>query len=575
MMVLGSIVDRNNIWLIIIAALLCLAGSRLTARLFRRAASASGLLHAGAQLLTALAASIVIWCTHFVAVLGFDAGVSVGLDPLLTIILLLIVCIGGAAGFVFAGSRFAGFIPAIGGAIVAAPYTGTTAYRAQGIVSWESSYLISLIILSVGFATAALHSAIRRNALAGAVRDGKFIAGVSGDELSAIHRTVDPDDLSDFLNRLERALFKPVRIEDCKVVPGASPGIAIHPDDAANRASPINHADLATYRAKTGATQTACAFESSMDETVKARRHLAADLCDALARNQLGLHYQVQTSISTGKILGYEALLRWQHPQYGPIPPAEFISIAEESGLILQMGEWALRTACTAATSWEQPYRVALNLSAVQLTHADLARLVLQVLVETGLSPDRLELELTESTILADKDQSLNMLRRIKALGVRIALDDFGTGYSSLNTLRSLPFDRINLDRSLITEAWRNPQTIAIVRAVLAFGKSLNITVLAEGIETQEQLSMLNTEGCDEAQGFLLGRPVALNQTVDVGQVTLNENGQRQRPARGVASEVTAAPFDQSISPCAEGHASRASTTDQPVGRPINGRSGR
>jgi EAL domain-containing protein (putative c-di-GMP-specific phosphodiesterase class I) len=180
-----------------------------------------------------------------------------------------------------------------------------------------------------------------------------------------------------------------------------------------------------------------------------------------------------------------------------------------------------LRTACARAASWEPPYKVAVNLSPVQFAHTDLPKLVLEILIETGLPADRLELELTESTIFADRERSLHMLRRIKALGVSIALDDFGTGYSSLDTLRSFPFDKIKLDRSFMSEIESSPQAKAIIRAVLALGKSLDIPVLAEGIETQGQLTLLSTEGCDEAQGYLLGRPVPLDQIITSGQIRL------------------------------------------------------
>ena len=251
--------------------------------------------------------------------------------------------------------------------------------------------------------------------------------------------------------------------------------------------------------------------------------------------NQLDIHYQVQTSVSTGEILGYEALLRWEHPQRGFIPPAEFIPLAEESGLILQMGEWVLRTACAKAASWEPKYKVAVNLSPVQFAHTDLPKLVLEVLVETGLSPDRLELELTESTIFADKERSLHMLRQIKGLGVSIALDDFGTGYSSLDTLRAFPFDKIKLDHSFMSEIESSPQAKAIIRAVLALGKSLDIPILAEGIETQGQLTLLGTEGCDEAQGYFLGRPAPLYQIVISGQITLTASA----PLRGRTETIS------------------------------------
>ena len=205
---------------------------------------------------------------------------------------------------------------------------------------------------------------------------------------------------------------------------------------------------------------------------------------DAIKHDQLEVYYQVQTSITTGEICGYEALLRWSHPTSGFIPPSEFIPLAEENGLILSIGEWVLNTACCEAAQWDPPYKVAINLSPLQLAQPDLPRLVLEALAKSGLSPKRLELELTESAIFEDRERSLAALRQIKALGVSIALDDFGTGYSSLDILRSFAFDKIKLDRSFMQQVDSSPQSMAIIRAVLALGKSLEVPILAEGIET-------------------------------------------------------------------------------------------
>jgi diguanylate cyclase (GGDEF)-like protein len=357
--------------------------------------------------------------------------------------------------------------------------------------------------------------------LASLVREGEFIARVGGDEFVALTRFATREELADLLERLETALFRPVRYDDAEVISGASLGVAIYPDDATSKTVLINNADLAMYRAKADLMQSVCFYEPAMDEIARARRSLTHDLREALARGQLSVHYQVQTSISTGDICGYEALLRWEHPRLGFISPAEFIPLAEENGLILGIGAWVLREACTRAVSWSPPYKVAVNLSPVQFAHADLPKLVETVLVETGLAPERLELELTETAIFADRERSLDVLQRIKAIGVNLALDDFGTGYSSLDTLRSFPFDKIKLDQSFVSEAESSRQATAIIRAVLALGKSLGIPVLAEGIETEDQLSLLADEGCDEVQGFLLGRPAPLSQIVASGQLTL------------------------------------------------------
>ncbi|MGO8800401.1 MAG: putative bifunctional diguanylate cyclase/phosphodiesterase [Roseiarcus sp.] len=344
------------------------------------------------------------------------------------------------------------------------------------------------------------------------LQDGEFIARVGGDEFTAIKRFSNQGELLEFAARLERTLFQSVSIDDRESKMGASIGIAIFPDDGRDRDALVSNADMAMYRAKLDVTRTICFYESSMDETARARRALARDLRQAAERGELDLHYQVQTSIRTGDICGFEVLLRWNHPSLGAIPPLEFIPIAEESGSIIAIGEWVLRRACQMAAAWDRPYKIAVNLSPVQFAHADLASLVHQILLDTGLPASRLELELTESTIVADKNRTLHILRQIKALGVTIAIDDFGTGYSSLDTLRSFPFDRIKLDRSFMSEVERSPQAKAIVRAVLALGKSLDIRVLAEGVETDHQLSILRAEGCDEAQGYLLGRPQPIDR---------------------------------------------------------------
>ena len=219
------------------------------------------------------------------------------------------------------------------------------------------------------------------------------------------------------------------------------------------------------------------------------------------------LVYQPQKDIRDGRVVGFEALLRWKHPTRGDVPPAEFIPIAEESGIILQIGEWVLREACKEAASWREPLTVAVNVSAVQIHNANFAHVVHEILFETGLSPARLELEVTETALVRDLNRALGTLRRIKVLGVRIAMDDFGTGYSSLSNLRAFPFDKIKIDSSFIKSVNVNDQAAAIVRSVLGLGRALRLPVLAEGVETAAELEFLEGEMCTEAQGFLLGRP--------------------------------------------------------------------
>ena len=334
------------------------------------------------------------------------------------------------------------------------------------------------------------------------------VARFGGDEFAAAKRFEDMADLADFLQRLEACLNAEIHIDGYDIKPGASLGVAIYPQDADNLEALLNNADLAMYRAKDALTETVCFYEVSMDEAARSRRLIANDLWQAVERKELQLHYQVQKAVHSGETIGYEVLLRWHHPVRGTIPPSEFIPIAEACGAILPIGEWVLREACREAATWDNDRKIAVNLSPVQLGNADVADLVHRVLLETGLSPRRLELEITESTIIGDKERALQTLRRIKAFGVTIAIDDFGTGYSSLETLRAFPFDKIKLDRSFMSEVEASPEAKAIIRAILALGRTLRVPVLAEGVETRSQLDILLDEGCDEAQGYFLGRPV-------------------------------------------------------------------
>ncbi|MDF1632334.1 EAL domain-containing protein [Mycoplana sp. MJR14] len=339
---------------------------------------------------------------------------------------------------------------------------------------------------------------------------GETVARFGGDEFAASKRYEDIAELEDFIQRLERCFHEEIEIDGLEIKPGASLGVAIYPQDADNLEALLNNADLAMYRAKDELLQSVCFYEVSMDEAARSRRVLARDLWLAAERDEFRLHYQVQKAVETGVVTGYEVLLRWQHPERGMVSPMEFIPIAEECGAILPIGEWVLREACREAASWQEPYKIAVNLSPVQLANADVADLVQRILVETGLAPHRLELEITETTIIRDKERALLTLGRIRSLGVTIAIDDFGTGYSSLETLRSFPFDKIKLDRSFMVEVEDNPQAKAILRAIVALGQTLAIPVLAEGVETREQLGILLHEGCDQAQGYYLGRPAPM-----------------------------------------------------------------
>ncbi|WP_292069451.1 bifunctional diguanylate cyclase/phosphodiesterase [Brevundimonas sp. UBA7534] len=340
-----------------------------------------------------------------------------------------------------------------------------------------------------------------------ALKPGEFVARLGGDEFVAVAPVVERADALDLAYRLRGAITAPVDLDFAEVSCGASVGVALWPDDATDISALINDADLAMYRAKASLTNDVCFYEEAMDEAVRNRRRMVQQLREALDQDQFSLNWQIQASVETGEITGYEVLLRWIRPDGAFISPADFIPLAEESGLILPIGEWVLRKACAEAAGWAMPHKIAVNLSPVQLGHVDLPRLVHQILVETGLSPTRLELEITETAMISDMERTTHILRQLKALGVSIAMDDFGTGYSSLSTLRAFPFDKIKLDRSFMSELDGGPQSSAIIRAVLALGESLEIPVLAEGVETLEQLSFLRDQGCTEAQGYLLGRP--------------------------------------------------------------------
>jgi diguanylate cyclase (GGDEF)-like protein len=359
------------------------------------------------------------------------------------------------------------------------------------------------------------------------LKDDEFIARLGGDEFAAIRPFADRNEIFDFAERIEGVFSRPLKVGAMENVVGASLGAAVWPDDARSADELVNNADLAMYHAKHAFLETICFYDAKIGASVRSRRLLAEDLRQALERGELEVHYQVQMSLDPKRnILGYEALVRWTHPVLGPISPAEFIPVAEENGLIAPLGAWVLHQACEDAAKWDPEYKVAVNVSAVQFMDSNLPRLVHEALVKSGLSPRRLELELTETALVKDKVRSLHIMRQIKDLGVGLALDDFGTGYSSLETLRTFPFDKIKLDRAFVGGMEQDRQSKAIVRAVLALGKSLDIPVLAEGIETPEQMSALQQEGCDEGQGFLLGRPA---QVGDLGQNGGPQRKQRQK----------------------------------------------
>ena len=655
---------EHDPWLVALAVFVCGAGAFAIMQMFSRALATQRLQRIGWLFLTAVGAGATIWCTHFVAMLAYRAGVPVHLDPVLTITSLIVAIAGTGIGFSVA-ARWQGLTGTIIGgtlvglAISSMHFTGMVAYRVDGLVEWRLPYVVASVVCAILFASAALialgleglgryrtaagttllvtsiatlhfiamtalhiqplrlddttldsaqmqalglstalvgllvitagvaaalidqstrsdarqrlqhmamndaltglpnrvsfhaeltHQLAAAEASAGTkvglvaidlnrfkeindihghkagddllimlaqrmqgqLERGEMIARFGGDEFVAMTAYCEHSQLAAFVDRIQAAFDAPFSIGSFKTRVGASIGIGVFPDDASDAEALANNADLAMYRAKSSGSPTPCFYDPSLDDAIRDRRELANDLRIAIENEGLEVHYQVQTSVTTGEVTGYEALVRWTHPVRGKISPTSFIPIAEENGLILPLGAWVMRRACSDAARWDHQSKVAVNVSPIQLAHAELPRLFHQIMVETGLPPHRLEIELTESAIIANRDHALQVLGQIKDLGIGVALDDFGTGYSSLETLRAFPFDKIKLDRLFVSELEHSPQAVAIIRAVLALGKSLSIPVLAEGIETDRQLQVLRREGCDEAQGFLLGYPCAL-----------------------------------------------------------------
>lgn len=671
MRVITCLFTEHNLWLVLLAAAMCLVGSGVTTHLYRRTLENKRAEKLGWLFLTSVCAGSSIWATHFIAMLGFQPGVPVTFDAALTLVSMILAIAGTALGLSIAATKFSRFANLVGGgvfglAIAAMHFTGMFAYRVDGLVEWDQAYVTASIILSVGLAATAfwaverwttgakafiapgilvlaivaLHftamaaflvtpitgievgadsAAFRAMALSVAIAalviigtgvssylidnrtreesdeqlrhmalhdpltglpnrtsfnayldaklasgqaDGLAVIGIDlnrfkeindiwghaagdavlcalaerlkafvgqhhfaarlgGDEFSVVLNTDSRMALQERVDAIEVMFNEPIRYGEFDSATGASLGIAVFPHDGEDRDALVRNADLAMYKAKLDPMMDVCFYDTELGDEVRERRALANDLRHAIEQDELEVHYQVQTSIETGEIRGYEALLRWTHPTLGRIGPDQFIPLAEANGLILPLGEWVLQRACRDAAAWENDYKVAVNLSAVQLTHSGLARQIQQVLIETGLPVHRLEIELTETALIKDKVQSLHIMRQIKALGISVALDDFGTGYSSLDILRTFPFDKIKLDKSFTEELESDHRSLAVVRAILALAKSLGIPVLAEGIETLNQLDLLRDEACDEGQGFFLGRPAPLDALTGVEESLL------------------------------------------------------
>jgi diguanylate cyclase (GGDEF)-like protein len=342
------------------------------------------------------------------------------------------------------------------------------------------------------------------------IGDGDMVFRIGGDEfvlLQTVHNTAE--DAPRLANRILEVVGEPFEIGGQIVKIDGSVGFAIAPEDGNTTELLARHSDVALRGAKCEGPGHWKAFEAGMEERLRERRGLERDLRAALSNGELEVHYQPILGATTRRICGAEALLRWRHPTRGMVSPAEFIPVAEESGLIGDIGAWVLRTACAQAANWPTGMRISVNLSPLQFKKGGLVSLVADTLAETGLAPGCLELELTETALLSDGDQTVDVLQQIRAQGVRIALDDFGTGYSSLAYLRRFPFDKIKIDRCFISDlSDERDDAVAFVRAICALGQALNLTITAEGVETEEQLTAVAREGCSEIQGYIFSPPV-------------------------------------------------------------------
>ena len=346
--------------------------------------------------------------------------------------------------------------------------------------------------------------------LSGVIGPADMITRFGGDEFVVLQTATERRQDAEWLaQRLAKVLEDPFEIDGHRMDIGASIGIAMAPMDGVDADQLLKKADMALYAAKNGGGGGHRFFAAEMEQAVQVRRALELDLRDALASEQFELHFQPLVDLRTGRVTTCEALLRWVHPERGEVQPSEFIPIAEETGLIIALGEWVLQRACVEAATWPQAIKVAVNLSPIQFRDRCLALHVASALAKSGLRAQRLELEITERVLLEESDATLAAMEQLENLGVAMSLDDFGTGYSSLNYLRKFPFRKIKIDQSFIRDRGEDRDARAIISAVANLGAALDMIVVAEGIETEEQMKMVSALGCHEGQGFFLGRPIA------------------------------------------------------------------
>ena len=341
------------------------------------------------------------------------------------------------------------------------------------------------------------------------VRPTDTVARIGGDEFIILQAGIGEAAHAQALaRRLVDLIGRTYMVEGHLLTIGASVGVALAPADGVSADKLLKNADLALYRAKLDGRGTYRFFEPEMDARMQARRRLELDMRQALARREFQLHYQPQMQLDGDRLIGCEALIRWKHPERGMVSPLDFIPLAEEIGLIVPIGEWVIRQACRDAMTWPAGMSVAVNVSPAQFKSDRLVETIVSALTSSGLSAKRLEVEITEGVLLQESEKTLQTLHRLRELGVRVSMDDFGTGYSSLSYLRSFPFDKIKIDRSFVKDLSGKPDGDAIIRAIAGLGKSLGMTTVAEGVETQEQMQRIRDEGCTDVQGYLISRPI-------------------------------------------------------------------
>ena len=354
--------------------------------------------------------------------------------------------------------------------------------------------------------------------LANLSREGDLVCRLGGDEFAVLTTGLNEQQAFDFARNVIDEISRPYQVSEREIKIGTCVGVALS-DAVSGTDELFKQADLALYEAKSFGSAHACVFQCQMQTRLMEKKSFEADLKQALRKGELEVFYQPQVNTTTREICGYEALMRWFHPTRGQVPPSEFIPVAENIGLIHELGDWILRTASREAVRWPKSLKVAVNLSPVQFRSRNLIQSVVTILTQSGLDPNRLELEITESVLLDKNEQTLDTLKELKAVGIQIAMDDFGTGYSSLGSLRSFPFDKIKIDRSFIRDVTTRADAIAIVELVTGVARSLGMTTIAEGIETEEQFECVKQVGCEQVQGYLVGRPVPAAQLHHPNQI--------------------------------------------------------